>query len=201
VGSLQYALSVIGSVLSKPKYKIVCIVVAILFSLAYMVFTGIFIFTPRAIPEEFTVPLFRVGQIHTVYGDFPWIVAYLDRHTIFSMTMEAMILSSTISILVGINTALILYRFRSPKNLQSCKRSQTTVGFFGVVPAFLSIFACCGGGILVMILGGGILSALFPYGPLFGITSIGILVTGILLITKNIKIFQNSSDQKLFSRK
>lgn len=86
---------------------------AIIFALSYMVFTGIFIFSDREIPEEFTVPMFRVARIHTEYGDFPWIIAYLDRHTIFSMSTEAMFSTTIISWMVGINSALLAFRFSS----------------------------------------------------------------------------------------
>lgn len=176
--------SVLLYVMRNSKYKIITALTGALFAFSYMIFTGIFIFTERAIPDEFTVPLFHIGRIHTVYGDFPWFIAYLDRHTIFSMTSEALASTIVISILVGINTTFLAFRL-SNKNME-CRTSASSIGFFGIIPAFLTIFACCGGGILVMLLGAGVLSALFSYGPVFSITSITILLVGVLFSAKNI---------------
>jgi len=186
---LESTARLVLTVLSHRKYKVILTVAAIIFALSYMVFTGIFIFTEKPIPDEYTVPMFRIGKIHTVYGDFPWIIAYLDRNTIFSMTMEAMASTAIISGLVGINSCLAAFRFSTQK---ACRIDKGSVGFFGIIPAFLCIFACCGGGILVLLLGSGILTALFSYGPIFSIVSIGILSAGIILSTKEIEKSQRS---------
>jgi hypothetical protein len=168
---------------------VILTVAAIIFALSYMVFTGIFIFTEKPIPDEYKVPMFYFGRIHTVYGDFPWFIAYLDRHTIFSMTMEALASTAVISGLVGINSSLAAFRFSTRK---ACRIDKGSVGFFGIIPAFLSIFACCGGGILVLLFGSGILTALFSYGPIFSVVSIGTLSAGIILSTKEIEKSQRS---------
>ncbi|MFY9300586.1 MAG: hypothetical protein WAO91_05305 [Candidatus Nitrosotenuis sp.] len=150
---------------------------SIAFAISYMFFTGIFIVTARPIPDEFTVPMFRVSTIYTVYGNFPWIIAYLDRNTIFSMTSEALASTVAISSLVGLNSSILVYRVTS--DFKSCGRVQkNSIGFFGMIPAFMSIFACCGGGALVLLFGSGILASLFPFGPFFSLLSMVILGAG-----------------------
>jgi len=183
---MKQTLRVTKIVLSHRRYKIIMASTAIIFALSYMFFTGIFVFLDREIPEEFTVPMFRLARIHTEYGDFPWIIAYLDRHTIFSMSTEAMFSTTIISGLVGINSAFLAFRFSSASNKATCGLSKGSVGFFGIIPAFLSIFACCGGGMLVVLFGAGILAALFPYGFAFSIISIATLGLGVLYTTREL---------------
>lgn len=179
------------------KCKVIFAISSVSFAISYMIFTGIFIFMERPIPDEFTVPMFRVSTIHTVYGDFPWLIAFLDRHTVFSMSMEAMMSTVVISFLVGINSSLLTFRFMS-KNRISCSASGS-VGLLGIVPAFMSIFACCGGGVLVVLFGAGILASLFPYGSIFSLVSIAILSTGILLSTRNLgKVLEDSISKSSF---
>lgn len=178
-------LRIVRHVLSTKQCKVIFIVSSIAFALSYMFFTGIFIMTARPIPDDFTVPMFRVSRIHTVYGDFPWLIAYLDRNTIFSMTSEAFASTVTISSLVGLNSAILVYRSKS--ELRSCKMQKNSVGLFGIIPAFMCIFACCGGGAMVLLFGSGILASLFPYGPLFSLLSVSILGLGAYLGIKNIR--------------
>lgn len=181
----ETSFQIIRRILSARRCKIIFIVSSIAFALSYMFFTGIFIVTARPIPDEFTVPMFRVSTIHTVYGDFPWIIAYLDRNTIFSMTLEALASTVAISSLVGLNSAILVYR--SKKELKSCNRQKNSVGLFGLVPAFMSIFACCGGGALVLLFGSGILALLFPYGPFFSLLSVAILGFGAYFGVKEVR--------------
>lgn len=171
------AFQVICHIFSSRRCKLIFVVASIAFAVSYMFFTGIFIITARPIPEEFTVPMFRLARIHTVYGDFPWLIAYLDRNTIFSMTLEALASTTAISSLVGLNSSILAYRAKS--DFKSCGRVQkNSIGFFGIVPAFMCIFACCGGGALVLLFGSGILASLFPYGPFFSLLSVSILGAG-----------------------
>ena len=152
-----------------------------------MFFTGIFIITARAIPDGSTIPYFYLGRIETAIGYLPWFVAYLDRYLIFSMTYDAMLNTIIVSILVGINIAFLAYRFGFRSRAKSCKTYKGTVGLFGLAPAFLSLFACCGGGILVMIFGAGIIATLFPYAYVFGLTSIAVLSVGILFSARDLE--------------
>lgn len=152
-----------------------------------MFFTGIFIITARAIPEGFAIPYFNIGRIETAIGYLPWFVAYLDRHLIFSMSSDAMFNTIIISILVGINSTFLAYRFGFRSSVKSCNAYKGTVGLFGLVPAFLSLFACCGGGILVMIFGAGIIAALFPFAYVFGLTSIAVLSLGLIFSARDLE--------------
>lgn len=170
------AFQVICHIFSSRRCKLIFIAASIAFAISYMFFTGIFIITARPIPDEFIVPMFRVGRIHTVYGDFPWFIAYLDRNTIFSMSSEAVASTVTISSLVGLNGAILAYR--TANELKSCKMQKNSVGLFGIVPAFMCIFGCCGGGALVLLFGSGILASLFPFGPFFSLLSVAILGVG-----------------------
>ena len=170
-GFTYSALLTVWHILNKRDCKALAIVTGVAFAVFYIFFTGIITFSSIPIPEEIPVPYLHVITNGPI-GKFPWIVAYLTRYSVFSMNLEAMISTILISLLVGINSALMLYRFRITKKAQCDCASGAPPFFASIVPASFSVFACCGGGLLLTIFGAGFMSALMPYGNLFSIISI-----------------------------
>lgn len=178
---------VVQRALGKGHYLAVAVIVALIYSVFYMFFTGIIQTSPEPIQETIKIPYAKViwrGEIGTV----PWIVIYPDRHTVFSMTFAAMLSTFLNSSLVGINGALILYRYRVSKFIQcQCKSTGGSISLAGVIPSIFSVFACCGGGLLLVIFGFGALASFRLFGPLFSFAGIVILAYGVFLNSKAIR--------------
>jgi len=74
-----------------------------------MSFTGMIQTKPEPIQETIKVPHVSI-TMRGQFGTVPWITIYPDRYTVFSMTFAAMLSTLLNSSLVGLNSALILYR-------------------------------------------------------------------------------------------
>jgi len=179
-------------------YRIPGILSGIAFAIFYMFFTGIIITTTRPIPEEITVPAFHVITklvgVQSI-GLVPWIVAYPDRYTVFSMNLSAMISTVLISTLFAINIALLLYRRNLMKNY-SCSCSSGAPALAGVIPACFSVFACCGGGLILSIFGPLFFASLQGFGGYFSTVSILTLLAGVFVTTRGIKSVHLQHKQK-----
>jgi hypothetical protein len=189
---------VVQRALGKGHYLAVAVIVALIYSVFYIFFTGIIQPTPEPIQETIKIPYVKVswrGEIGTV----PWIVIYPDRHTVFSMTFAAMLSTFLNSSLVGINGALILYRHRVSKFIQcQCKSTGGSISLAGIIPSIFSVFACCGGGLLLAIFGVGALASLRLFGPIFSIAGIVILAFGVFLNAKTIRENLYTSKKNLY---
>lgn len=183
-------------VLKERKYRWVAIATSIAFALFYIFFTGIVTISSVPMPIERSLPYFRVITQGPI-GQVPWIIAYLDRYTVFSMSPEAMISTIAISSLVGINSALLVYRFRAMKAFNCSCPSGSPAFFASIVPASLSVFACCGGGLLLAIFGAGLFTAVMPYGNLFSIISILGLTTAMFVSAYGINLNLRSIGKNL----
>lgn len=168
---LYSTLATVRHVLYRRDCRALAIVTGISFAVFYIFFTGIITVSSRPIPDVVPVPYLKVITNGPI-GTFPWIIAYLNRYSVFSMNLQAMIATVLISLLVAINSALTLYRFRIAKKVRCDCRSGAPIFFASIVPASFSVFACCGGGLLLTIFGAGLIGALMPYGNLFSIISI-----------------------------
>jgi len=184
---IKDTIKTVQRVLGKGHYLAVAVVVALIYGVFYMFFTGIIQITAEEIPETIKIPHVYIllnGQI----GLVPWITVYPDRHTVFSMTFAAMLSTFLNSVLVGIASALILYRYKVSKFIQcQCKSTGGSISLAGVLPSIFSVFACCGGGLLVAIFGVGILASLRTYGSMFSVIGIVILAYAIFLNAKVIR--------------
>jgi hypothetical protein len=115
------------------------------------------------------------------------------------MTFAAMLSTLGNSLLVGLNSALILYRYHVSKFIQcQCKSTGGSISLAGIIPSIFSVFACCGGGLLLAIFGFGALASLRLFGPLFSIAGIAILAYGLFLNTKAIRENLFASKKNLY---
>lgn len=186
-GFVYSTLASVWHILNNRECKAVAIGTGVAFAIFYIFFTGIITVSPVPMPIEKSLPYFRVITQGPI-GMVPWIIAYLDRYTVFSMNLGAMISTILISALVGTNSALMLYRFRIKKTVRCDCASGAPAFFASIVPASLSVFACCGGGLLLTIFGAGLFSALIPYGGLFSIISILGLTTAMFISAYSINL-------------
>lgn len=190
--------NLVSLVLSYRRYKIILLVTAIAFAVLYMFTTGIFFYAVDPIPEFVPVPHFVVIWPGDIINDqTPWFIAYLNNHLIFRMSSYAMVSTSLLSLLVGVNTSLFAYSVKTRKLNCVCSQANKGAGssiltIFAAIPASFATFACHGA-ILLPLLGLSILSA---YSNLFVAASIGVLAFGLLLSSNGIQNRLNSMPNK-----
>lgn len=197
---ISNTIKVVRRVLRKGHYLTIAIVIALAYVVFYMFLTGIIQVSPEEIPETIKIPHASVTMRGAI-GVVPWIVIYPDKHTVFSMTFSAMLSTVLNSLLVGLNSTLILYRYFISRFIQCpCNSVCGSPSLAGLVPSAFSLFACCGGGLLVAVFGFGILPSLRPYGYVFSLIGIAALAYGLFLNTKAITRDLFSNDKiKLFN--
>ncbi len=184
---LYSTLSVVHHILKRRDCKALAIITSVSFEIFYMFFTGIITVSSIPIPNDIAVPKLIVSTQGPI-GTVPWVIAYLNRYSIFSMNLEAMISTTLISLLVGMNAALMLYHFKMKSEFRCECQSASPVFFASIIPASLSVFSCCGGGLLLILFGAGLMSAVMPYGNLFSIISIIGLTVAILISAYSIRL-------------
>jgi len=187
---IRSTMDIVKHVSARNIYRVPGIIAGILFAIFYMFFTGIILVSEIPIPSEIRVPalhvIMKLPGVDTI-GLTPWIVAYLDRHTIFSMNFSAMLSIVLISVLVALNIALLLYRRYLTKNY-SCSCNSGAPAFAGVIPALFSVFACCGGGLMLTIFGPLLFVSLQGLGGYFSAISILALLAGAFVTARGIKL-------------
>lgn len=189
---------VVRRVLGKGHYLAVAVLAALIYGVFYMFFTGIIQISLQPIPETIKVPHVSV-LIQGPIGTVPWITIYPDRYTVFSMTGSAILSTFLNSLLIGIASALVLFRYKVSKFIGcQCKSTGGSTSLAGVLPSIFSVFACCGGGLLVAIFGFGILASLLAFGSIFSVIGIVILAYSVFLNAKAIKENLFASKKNLY---
>jgi hypothetical protein len=78
--------------------------------------------------------------------------------------------------------------FYSRKLSKSCKIRMLDIrGVFGVLPAFFTSFACCGGGLLALVIGSTAFSSLALYSKYMAPLTIAVLSACALLVSRKIR--------------
>ncbi|MGH9984081.1 MAG: hypothetical protein ACRD8W_09005, partial [Nitrososphaeraceae archaeon] len=143
----------IKHVLKTRKYQLIILTSAVIYALSYMLILGIISYYPGLSSITSTYPVMRVTSYGISIVPVPDIYIFVFYQTI------AFIMVS--SFFVGLNVALISY---SRKLGKICGlRSINTKSIFGVIPAFFTSFACCGGGLLALVIGSSAFSSLALY--------------------------------------
>ena len=176
----------IRSMLQNWQGKLIVVLSGFAYSVFYMLFTGMITIGALPIPEDIPVPQYSI----VANGINPTFVAYLNRYTTISISLEAFFVLFLISLLVGLNVAMILYKVRLSKKANcSCRtRNSLLATIAGIAPGIFSAFACCGAGIITTIFGLGIVAALLPYNYIFATMSIVILLGALLYARRSIPL-------------
>jgi len=172
-------------VLSFKRNKIYAIASGLAFFIAYSFGIGIFFQSPNPLPEDFPTPSYDLildGPI----GQVPWLVVYLNRNFIFSINLEAAIVTVVLTTLFTLNIVVLAYSKQSNCGYPIRKKS-----LFSVIPSFFSVFSCCGGGLVMSLLftlgAGGLWSSIFlPYGWVLANIAALVLALNLLLSYKRI---------------
>ena len=171
------------------RYRIFALSSAIAYALFFMLFTGILLISNKPIPESVPVPYFkiitRIQNLDSI--DYTlWIVAYPNRYTVFSMSLEAMLAITILSSLVAINVALLLYK-RDLNRLYRCNCRSSKALLAGLLPGSFAAFNCCAGGLMFMIFGSSLFLTLQNIGLYFVLLGAATLIASILFTSRSIK--------------
>ncbi|MEM4342311.1 MAG: hypothetical protein QXF97_07165 [Candidatus Caldarchaeum sp.] len=113
-------------------------------------------------------------------------IVYLDRFWVVSVSLEAGLSATLLSALFSLNMGFIYWAYK----YSSCRFNlNSAISIFSALPAFFSIFSCCGGGLVTTILFalgvGGVWSGiLLPYGRILSALSALLLISNLALIYK-----------------
>ena len=186
--NIEKRLKMIRYTFSFNQYRIPAIISAVVYAIFFMLFTGIITISTKPIPDSVPVPYFniltRIQNLDSI--DYTlWIVAYPNRYTVFSMNIEAMLSLITLSSLIAISIALMLYA-RDLSKRYECDCKMKKKGLVGIVPATFSVFSCCGGGLILALFGPSLLLTLQNIGSYLTLIGATLLIANILFTTNRI---------------
>lgn len=173
----------LADVLSEKSCKRFFLLSSTVFAVVYVFMVGIVFQLPYVLPETFPRLTFQIIY-EGLSLQYPVFIVYFERQWVFSINPEAAISLTTLSFLVGLNTAAIVH---SEKN-RTCKTSRKIqVSWMAAIPSFFSFFTCCGSGIVFTILlsaeaGLSVLSFLQDFGRLFTLFSATLLAANTYII-------------------
>jgi hypothetical protein len=171
----------IKQVLRRRKYQLIILVSAAIYALSYMLILGVISYYPGLSSITNTYPIIRVTSYGISYIPFPNIFIFVFYQTI------AFIVTS--SFLVGLNIALILYSRKLREYCRTRSRARSlegAKGLFGVLPAFFTSFACCGGGLITLIIGPTAFSILAIYSNYVAPVTVAALAGGTYFMSMKI---------------
>lgn len=152
---------------------LVAVVSAILYAVSYLIFTGAIFYFPNGLPGIIRIkaPSFEISSKGLSFIPTEYFAG--------SITYEAFLFLAITSSLFGILVSLFLLNRQLHT---SCKYS--TVGILGIVPALMTTFSCCGGGILLFLLGQTFFNALTLNSQYFLYTSTVLMLCGTIIFAK-----------------
>lgn len=167
-------------VLRTPKYGWIIAGTGIAFALIYMFVVGVISYYPdwEADWDAINFPVVRSSSLGITIIPYNHVFVF-----VFYSTLAFIVISS---FLVGLNVSLMVY---SRKMSRSCGIKAKNVGsrsFFGLLPAFFTSFACCGGGLLTALMGATAFGALSLYSQYMAPVTIAALATGTYLASSKI---------------
>jgi hypothetical protein len=160
------------------KGRTMGVVSSIVFAVAYAFSIGMVYWSSIPIPDVITVPRLEVITAGPI-GLVPWIVVYLDRYWVISVSLEAFLWWLTLTVLVGLNVSAFYYlrRDRLARGWCCSRVGGTLATLASVLPASFAVFACCGGGVVTLLLFSACLlplvaGSMLYYGRLLSVASV-----------------------------
>jgi hypothetical protein len=173
---------------SDRRVRILGAASSVSFAVAYAFAIGMVFRSTLPIPAGITVPRMEVITVGPM-GQVPWIIVYLDRYWIVSVSLEAFLSWLALTALVGLDASALYYlrRNRSASGWCCSRVGGTLTTLASILPATLAVFGCCGGGLVTMML---LLTGLLPlvassmlyYGRLLVVVSVSALILLQLLL-------------------
>jgi hypothetical protein len=163
-------------IIRTSKYRAIAIASGLAYAIIYMVTVGIISYVP-GLSSAPGIPGFRASYIG--------IYAIPVDNVYFFIFYGALVFLIASSFLVGINTALMFYSRKVAKACGTRKRPESR-GFFGLIPAFFTSFACCGGGLLALAIGPTAFSSLSIYSKYLAPLTVAVLAAGTYFLSRKI---------------
>jgi hypothetical protein len=172
----------LAAMFSDRRIRMLGVAFSVLYAVVYAFANGMVFRSELPIPNTITLPQLEVLTVGPI-GQVPWVIIYLDRYWIISVTLEAFLSWLALTALVGLNASALFYLRRNrlacglyrPSSILMSLTTLTTT-----LPAI--VLGCCGGGlVLMMLLSAGLLplfalSILYYYARLFVVASIAALI-------------------------
>jgi hypothetical protein len=176
LGRSGFLLAPVYHIIRTSKYRAIAIASGLAYAIIYMVTVGIISYVP-GLSSTSGIPGFRTSYIG--------ISAIPADNIYFFIFYGALTFLVASSILVGINTALMFYSRKVAKACGIRKRPESK-GFFGLIPAFFTSFACCGGGLLALAIGPTAFSSLSIYSNYLAPLTVAVLAAGTYFMSKKL---------------
>jgi hypothetical protein len=176
-----YKFKPIQSVLTTRKYQLIMLGSAMIYAVVYIFAVGITSYYPGFAPLKVTTPIVSANSLGIMIIPGNYIFIFMFYYTIAFLVVS--------SFLVGINIVLMFY---SRNITRSCKCGTITNmsigsrGMFGILPSFFTSFACCGGGLLALVIGPTAFSSLAMYSSYMAPMTIAVLAAGSVLMSRKI---------------
>jgi len=167
----------VKDVLKTAKYRWIILGVGLAYAIIYMLVLGIISYYPDWNPTRYPSVSF--------YG-YVGISAVPANHVFVFIFYSALAFIVISSFFVGLNIALMVYSRRMSKLCGVKIKNQGSRSLFGLLPAFFTSFACCGGGLMTMVLGATAFGALSLYSQYMTPISIAALAGGTYLASSRI---------------
>jgi hypothetical protein len=140
-----------NQIIKDRKLVLVTISTAISYAFAYLSITGALFYFPNGLPgiilSQYTPPSFELT---------PRSIAFVPTEYVAgSITYEALLFLVIVSSLFGLSMSLLLVNRRMQT---SC--GLPSMGMLGIIPATITTFSCCGGGMLALAFGPAVFTAL-----------------------------------------
>ena len=161
--------SPIFHVLRTRKYLGILLAFGLIYAFVYMVVVGIISYVPGLTSASGNYPMIRPTSIG---------ISIIPANDIFFFIFYgalAFVVAS--SFLVGLNVALMFYSRKAGMACEIRKPAESK-GFLGLLPAFFTSFACCGGGLLALVIGPTAFSSLSLYGQYMAPITLAVLAAG-----------------------
>lgn len=171
-----FLLAPVYHIIRTSKYRAIAIASGLAYAVIYMVTVGIISYVP-GLSSASGIPVFRAYYIG--------LSAIPADNIYFFIFYGALAFLVTSSILVGINTALMFYS-RNVLKVCGIRKRPESKGFFGLIPAFFTSFACCGGGFLALAIGPTAFSSLSIYSKYMAPLTVAVLAAGTYFMSKKI---------------
>jgi len=149
IGSLTAVVK--NQIIKDRKLVLITIATAISYVFAYLFITGAVFYFPNGLPgiilSQYPPPSFELT---------PRFMAFVPTEYVAgSITYEALVFLVIVSSLFGLSMSLLLVNRRMQT---ACKLP--SMGMFGIIPATITTFSCCGGGMLALAFGPAVFNAL-----------------------------------------
>jgi hypothetical protein len=167
-------------IIRTAKYGAIAIASGLAYAIIYMITVGIISYVP-GLSSTSGIPVFHSSVIG--------ISAIPADNLYFFIFYGALAFLVVSSFLVGINTAMMFYLRKVAKACGIRKRPESKE-FFGLIPAFFTSFACCGGGLLALAIGPAAFSTLSIYSNYIAALTMAVLAAGTYFMSERISKMQ-----------